>query len=281
LLHRLRVSIAWVAAQFWATLLIALACLAWTRLPDRHAWQVLFSLLLPVLIAAAALLLQTGTMRSLLATEPVRKPLVWAMLMLAAWAVVVWISWTILDWCDDQIPAWASYLNSRASAHWRAHLFTYAHLAHWLTLAEWVLRWIAVPGKVIAYALACAVSGWRVPVGRVLRVLWNWRWWPVVIVAALLGVALPMHLFNGLPQGSVHHQVWAVILKLLGASLLAVVSWILLLAWGAVLLARNAPRPKSSGDDALVAVPLGSAPLGSDSVHLPLPDSGDSGGGNA
>jgi len=37
----------------------------------------------------------------------------------------------------------------------------------------------------------------------------------VVIVAALLGVALPMHLFNGLPQGSVHPSGVGVISKLL------------------------------------------------------------------
>ncbi len=47
----------WVAAQFWGTLLLVLAGLAWTRLPDKHAWQVLLSLLVPLLLVIAALAL--------------------------------------------------------------------------------------------------------------------------------------------------------------------------------------------------------------------------------
>lgn len=248
LLHRLRASLSWVAAQFWAIALIALAGIGFTRLPDKYAWQVLLSLFVPLLIVVATLLLQAKTMRSLLPHEPQRNPLWQGALMLLAWAIVVWAAWAILDWCGDQIPLWAGYLNSRASAHSRARVFTYAHLMHWLTLAEWVFRWIVTPGKVIPWAIASVVSGWRLPFGRVLRLLWNWRWWPSVIAAALVGVALPVHFFAGLPHGTVRQQTWAVIFKLSGSYLLIIASWVLLLAWAAVLLARQAQPSEDALD---------------------------------
>jgi hypothetical protein len=40
----------WVAGQFGGTLLLILAALAWTRLPDKHGWQVALSLLIPLLL---------------------------------------------------------------------------------------------------------------------------------------------------------------------------------------------------------------------------------------
>ena len=281
LFRRLRSSLAWVAAQFWATLLIILAGVAWTRLPDKYAWQVGLTLLLPILLLAAALLLQAGTMRKLLNQEQKRAPLALGVLTLLVWVAVVWAAWAILDWCDNQIPTWAGYLNSRGSARWRATVFTYAHIQSWLTLAEWILRWIVVPAKVIPHAMASAQWGWRLPWRRVLRLLWNWRWWLAAVIAALVAVAWPSRFFTSEPQGTVAHQVWTVILKLAGAYLLAIVSWVLLLAWAAVLLGRTRPAAEHSANDSLVPAPVHSGPAGEDSVRLPLPEGGVDAGGKA
>jgi hypothetical protein len=281
LLRRLRSSVAWVAAQFWALLLIILAGIAWTRLPDRHAWQVGLTLLVPVLLLAVFLFLQAGTMRKLLSVEPGRVPLAIGALTLLAWVVVVWFAWWVLDWCDDQIPTWAGYLNSRASAHARATIFTYDHIQAWLTLLEWILRWIVIPAKVIPCAMATAQWGRRARWRRVIHVLLNWRWWLAVVVASLLCVALPGELFAGVPQGTVAHQVGAVILKLAGAYLLAVACWVLVVGWAAVLLVRAEPAATHPGEDSLVPAPVHSGPLGKDSVRLPLPESGSSTSGNA
>jgi hypothetical protein len=280
LLRRLRASLGWVAAQFWATVLIVLAGVGWTRVPERHAWLVGLTLLLPLLMLAATLVLEAGTMRSLLQRDERRVRFAVGALTLLVWIAVVGIAWFILDWCDDQIPQWASYLNSRASANARARFFTYAHITTWLSVLEWIFRWIVVPAKVIPHALASAQWGWRLPWRKLLRMMLNWRWWIGAVIAALVGVLLPSYFFNGEPHGSVTLQVWAVILKVAGAYLLAMVSWILLLAWAAVLLARDERKPKTPGDDALVAAPVGSGSLGENSVKLPLPESGDDVGGN-
>jgi hypothetical protein len=38
--NRLRVARGWVAGQFGGMLLLILATLGWTRLPDKHVWEV-------------------------------------------------------------------------------------------------------------------------------------------------------------------------------------------------------------------------------------------------
>jgi hypothetical protein len=280
LLRRLRASLGWVEAQFWATLLIVLAGVIWTRVPERHAWQVGLTLLLPLLMLAAVLVLEAGTMRAFLQRDERRVQFAVGALTLLVWIAVVRVAWFILDWCDDRIPLWASYLNSRASAHARARLFTYEHIQLWLTVLVWIFRWIVVPAKVIPHAMASAEWGWRLPWRKLLRMMLNWQWWIGAVIAALVGVLLPSYFFHGEPHGTVTHQVWAVILKVAGAYLLAIASWVLLLAWAAVLLAREERRPKPPGDDALVPAPVASGPLGEDSVKLLLPESDNDAGGN-
>jgi hypothetical protein len=241
LLGRLRQSRRWIAAQFALTALLILVGLAWTRLPDKHIWQVALSLLLPLAMAVSILELQAGTMRSLADDDGKRVKLVWGAVALLVWIALMWVCWAILDWCDDQIQQWASYLNSQASAHWRAKLLTYDHINLWLTIFEWVLRWIVVPAKVIPFAMASAQWGWRLTWRRVIRLLWNWRWWLAVVPAALLSVWLPGHFFTGDPSGTVSAQVWHVSLKLGASYFLAVSSWVLLLGWLAVLFGRQQP----------------------------------------
>jgi hypothetical protein len=280
LLRRPRTNSGWVAAQFWATLLIVLAAAAWTRVPEKHWWQVGLTLLLPLLILAAVLVLEAGTMRGFLQSDERSVRFAWGALTLFVWIAVVWLAWWVLDWCDDQIPQWASYLNSRAPAHVRARYFTYEHISHWLTILEWIFRWIVVPAKAIPLAMASTQWGGGLPWRKLLRTLLNWRWWIAAVIAALVGVLLPSYFFNGEPHGSVTHQVWAVSLKLAGAYLLAIVSWVLLLAWAAVLLTRDEHKPQATDDDGLFFAPTAAGPRKENSIKLPLPESGDDAGGN-
>jgi hypothetical protein len=289
LLRRLRASWGWAAAQFWATLLIVLVGVVWTRVPEKHVWQVGMTLLVPLLMLAATLVLEAGTMRSFFDRDDRRVRFAWGALTLLVWIAVVWIAWFVLDWCDDQIPQWASYLNSRASAHARARLFTYEHIQLWLAILVWIWRWIVVPAKVIPHALASAQWGGRLPWRKLLRVMLNWRWWTGAVIAALVGVLLPSYFFNGEPHGTVTHQVWAVSLKLAGAYLLAIASWVLLLAWAAVLLGRDSRECAATGNSKSGAVSEGREALSTAGqetggtvrpVKLALPESDNDAGGN-
>jgi len=260
LVRRLRLSLGWAGAQFGLTLLLILLGLAWTRLPDKHVWQVALTLIVPLLLAISVLELEAGTMRALADDDGRRVKLVWGACTLLVWVALFLACWAVLDWCDDQIPMWAGYLNSRASAGGRITVFTYEHIQRWLTLAEWLLRWIVIPGKITPYAMASSQWGWRIPWRKIIRLLLSWRWWPVVVLAALVGVALPEHFFAGIPHGTVSHQIWAVALKLAVSYVLAVGSGILLLGWAAVLLVRTAP----GSDGACLLLSEGGADSGGD-----------------
>ncbi len=125
LLRRLRLSVSWVAAQYVLTLVLILIGLAWTRLPDKHVWQVGLTLLIPLLMAISALELEAGTMRVLANDDGKRVKLVYGACALLVWVALFWACWAALDWCDDRIAQWAGYLNSRASAGARATVFTF------------------------------------------------------------------------------------------------------------------------------------------------------------
>lgn len=271
-LHRIRQARSWIAAQFWGTSLILLTGIAWTRLPDQYAWEVLFSLLLPLVLLTAILVLEGGTIRKLIGQEEGRVPRVVGILTLLFWIALVWIAWMVLNWCDDRVYLWAGYLNSKASAGSRATFLTFDHIQRWFTTLIWIFRWIVLPAKVVPYAVASAQWGWRLPWRKVIRVLLDWRWWLAVMIAALAGVSLTGHFFAAEPQGTVSHQVWAVMFKLAGAYLLAVTSWIFLLVWAVVLFGRDGRIADQDDDEVPLLAPIGSGPLNEDAVRLPLPE---------
>jgi hypothetical protein len=270
--QRLRFARLWLVLQFVLTLMVILATLGWTRLPDKSVWQVALTLLIPVLLLLCVLELEAATIRKLADDDGRRLSLLSGALSLLPWIALAAAAWAVLNWADDQIPAWAAYLNSKASAHARATTFTYDHIQRWLTDVEWILRWIALPAKLIPFAASYAKWGWKLPWRRIIRFLWNWRWWLGVILAAIAGVWLPGHLFDKLPSGTVSAQVWHVGLKLAAAYLLAVTSWIVLLAWWATLFAARKQPPT---EEVLVAVPVLAGPPEdhrSATAEIPPPD---------
>ena len=98
-----------------------------------------------------------------------------------------------------------------------------------------------MPAKVIPYAMASAQWGWRLPWRRVLRILWNWRWWPAVVAgSAGWRVAAGEVLYRD-SAGDGLRAGLARVLKLAAAYLLAVGSWVLLLGWVATLFGRKKP----------------------------------------
>lgn len=232
LFRRLRGSLVWVALQFALTLVLILIAWAWMHLPDKHLWQVALVLLTPLLLAISALELEAGTMRALADDDGRRVKLVWGAIALLVWVALFWACWAVLDWCDSRIPEWAGYLSTQASAGQPATAFMNEQIQHRLRVVEWVLRWIVVPGKIIAYSMASAQWGWRVPFRKIIRLLLNWRWWAAVVLASLVSVVLPGYLFPNFLQDSTARQVWEVA----GTYVLATGCWVSLLAWAAVLL---------------------------------------------
>jgi hypothetical protein len=271
----------WIIVQFAGILVFIVIGLAWTRVSDKSAWDVFLTLALPIVLFIALLLIETATIRRLMDDKTGRTRLVWATLFFAFWLALGLVAWLLLDWCEDRIPGWASYLNSRFSAQNRATVLTYDHLQRWLTLAEWVFRWIIVPGKLILCAVATSQWGWHMPFRKVLRVMFNWRWWLAVIICSLIAVALPSTFFAGIPNGTVSHQVWAVALKLAATYMLVIAALLTLLAWAAALFSSDNPASESGE---LVPVPAPVSPPDNNkrgAVRLPLPEGGSDGIGDA
>ena len=83
----------------------------------------------PILLAISVLELQAGTMRAFRRRRRQARQAGLGRRYSAGldrhWPAAFWV---FLDWCDDQIPLWAGYLNSKASAHARANVFTYEHI---------------------------------------------------------------------------------------------------------------------------------------------------------
>ncbi|MGB6691715.1 MAG: hypothetical protein WBE76_28075 [Terracidiphilus sp.] len=283
----------WIILQLLGVALLLLVALGWTRIPEKNAWQVMLSLVIPALLVAAFLLLQSGTMRSLLKSNSQEQDfavqyisIAWGAATLLLWIAVAIVAWDLLDRFDDRIDLWAGYLNSRFGADMRARIATEQHIAWFLNYAERAFRWVILPGLLIPLCSSAAWGLRRLPWKRVLRVWLSWRWWPMVLAAALIGVAWPSTFFAALPHGSVSAQVWTVVLKLIAAYLLSIAAWIALLAWAATLLrcgeSTHGDGDDDSGDLAGVGVRVRPPDGGkSASVRLPLPDSGDDSGGNA
>ena len=268
----------WVAVEFVGIALLIAVGLVWTRIPEKHAGHVLLTVLMPILIAAGFLLLQAGTIRFLLRRsmdesmpESTRVALMWGAATLLFWIVLGWLLWSQVDRFDDRIFAWAGYLNSRFGARARSHFATFEHLVVWLGWAAWLLRWVFVPSLLLPLACSARFGLRRIPWKRVVAVWLDWRWWPAVLLLALVGQAWPAAFFEGMPYGTVHAQVWRAIFKVFSAYILAVGCWVMSLVWAATLLAGL-----RSDDDGLEGVPEPAllSPQGGrrESVRLPSPD---------
>lgn len=285
---RLRRAWLWIVLEIVGVALLIGLGLAWTRIPEKNAWQVLLTLLVPVVVAAGFVVLQAGTFRGFLRPvaevdprERARVSLPGGAATLVIWIAIGWVLWAQLDKFDDHIWSWASYLNSRFGVGPRAGWASFEHLSRDLKWAGWVLRWVVVPGLLMPLGCSAAWGLRRLPRGRVLRLFIDWRWWPAVLACALVGEAWPQTWFSGEPHGSVHEQVTRVIWKLVAAYLLAMVCWVKLLGWTAMLL-DDGPRGDDGGGEPVAGRAIDSGPGEKrGAVTLPLPDADQGIGGNA
>ena len=250
-LSRVRRAWVWIVLELvGVALLIALGIL-WTRIPEKHWWQVLSTLVVPVLIAAAFVVLQAGTFRGFLRPAGQDRPrvgLAWGAATLVIWIAIGWLLWGLLDKFDDHVFNWAAYLMSKASESARVGWASYEHLIRDLNWVGWTLRWVIVPGLLMPLAATAAWEFRRLPWRRVLRLYITWHWWPAVLALALVGEAWPQTWFSAEPHGSVHSQVMRAIFKLVAAYLLAMVCWVRFVGWTAMLL-DPAPRGGNDGGE--------------------------------
>jgi hypothetical protein len=234
--RRLGQSWRWLLVQLLLTPVLLLLGVAWTRIPDKTFLEVAATFLLPLLLVVSFLELEAGTLRSFATDDGRRVKLVWGAVGVLLIVLGLWIGWRLTDTLDGHVSTWASYLNSQSPAH--TSIFTYARYERALNVMVWIVRWIVIPGLLLPIMLPLAQWGKSIPWRRVFRLFIDWKWWLGITVAALLGVLLPSCFFDSLPKGTVSAQEWHLGLKLGGAFLLKLVSWVLALGWLAVLFDR-------------------------------------------
>jgi hypothetical protein len=130
-----------------------------------------------------------------------------------------------------------------------------------------------LPAIFIPFSAASTQRALRLPWRRIPQVLYDWRWWIGVLLAVVIGGALPKLIQ---PNGSTAADALPEeipVLRTIIFHVLSFGSWVVLMGWVTVLLARAESSPKRSGDDVQHAAPANSG--------LPLPESGDDSGRKA
>jgi len=240
LCKRLCASRRWVLAEFCWILVFAFAALTVANILSHLSWGVWISMPLVLLLLVAGVVAQAGTMRSLLNDGEKRIRMVWGILSMLLWMATAFGVMLLV-----------------AASH--------------TPVLTWVVGWVVVPAFFIPVVATSANWGILLPWRKLLRLVYEWRWWLGLIAALAVGVALPCLINAAMQSGNTTPSLWIEDLRACGIGLLAMGSWVLLLGWLAVLLARLKPR----SNEALAGVPALAGPPNpdkEDSVKLPLPE---------
>lgn len=225
--------------QFFGNALIFLAFVWWLRLPDAHWWQLFFGLVLIVVAAGAALALQGGTLSYLADAHRDRGARIRASLKTALKHLPALLLWTLvfvalevlvgkLDQYDGRV---AGFLRSEFPA-WLRRIISQPALDDTYSGIVWLLRWVALPGLFLPFALSCACKGFRgfVAFGDWGRVVRSLAYWITLIVATLVGVLCVARIM-GWPldpkTATLAGEETSLVFRLLFAYLLGIFSWLL------------------------------------------------------
>ncbi len=236
------VSAAWHRKRLWLLHLVANAALAalaysWLWIPDEHAWQVGFSLVLALLLVLAALLLHGGTLVALEdahadpgagAAAGFRRALR-HLAPLLLWLVVTVLLIRLVLSFDEQAAGVAGYLHSKLPAALRARIAP-DRAWEWMSTLVSLLAWGLVPLVLLPFGMQFASRGFgRAALRNALRGLVAWRYWVAFIVLFGLGAGVPCQLVWWLPvKGSVGVEAASMSVRFGVAYLIAITAWLLL-----------------------------------------------------
>ena len=185
--------------QFLVNPILAGLFAAWLLIPEAKLWQLGSSVLLAVLIVAAAVLLHAGTLnyfsdQSREQPAAIRTAFERALRHFAAivvCAIVFYLVWTLAGGLAGYQETFPTYVRSTLPAFIREHIPAVV-LAGFFDVLVFLLQWVAVPGLFLPLILRAADQGFR-GFGRAGWKTWktttaSLHYWLVLAVAALLGV---------------------------------------------------------------------------------------------
>lgn len=215
---------------------------AWLYIPDSHAWQFLFAMLLALLILAGFLALHVTLVQRLY--PAVHRKLALACVILFGWLALGFLLHHLAAHLAINIETRAGYWNSQLSPHHRA-TFTYERLVRWQELALQGLQWILIPGLLLPFAVE-TVSRTQRPWQAALAALRRPELWLTVFLAYVGGSCLGDHLLTWHPTYSVHGEVVSVLLRSALVYCMAVALLVATLLVVALLLTRIHERRDAS-----------------------------------
>jgi hypothetical protein len=220
-----------VANPFLFALLVG-----WLLIPERRGWHLGASLVSVLFLATAALLLQAGALAYFADEEAapagLRAAYGRAFRNLASFAfcvAAVYFLWGISHRLDAHQSALPSYVRSMPSVM-RRHI-SRAELIDAHAALIFLVRWIILPGLLLPFAAAAALSGFRgfgqgrVAAWRAIRSGWYWL---TITIAAVAGVLVTSSLVEWRPLArgeSISAESASMTIRLLMAYLIGLTSW--------------------------------------------------------
>jgi len=200
-------SLRWIAKQIGLVLLVFALAVAWLRVPDASAVDVVGTILLGLVVLAvagggeAALLLR-------LAQRPVTRTRVLLGGLAFVLGIALFLGWSaLLTHAAENASRVEGYLNSRFP-HSLRNIFSYENLYTWTQWLFSLLLWL------IAGVLAALIAGLTVstyPARAIGRTLRSIAYWISFFVAVLAPVEFTGRLANWTPG----HGLWIEVLSLL------------------------------------------------------------------
>ncbi|MCL2661036.1 MAG: hypothetical protein FWD64_11050, partial [Acidobacteriaceae bacterium] len=194
-----------------STVLYVLLALAWLKIPDSHWWQLVFSVLYAVLLAAGILSVKVILLRWLRRSET-HVSMLHSIGLLILWAFVILIVADAFLHIENNAPLRAGYWNSRLGPQMRV-LFSVVRLYQWQIYLQNVLVWIVLPMVALPLSIETVVRGlrgWR----NGARVVFKWQNWLTILIASGMVYWITESLLQWQPGHTVKGEIVSVILRL-------------------------------------------------------------------
>ncbi|HEY6969539.1 MAG TPA: hypothetical protein VJA94_10065 [Candidatus Angelobacter sp.] len=246
--------------QFFGNVIIVLVFAAWLNFPDAHWWQLVFTLIVALLLVVSFAVLHGGTLNYL--SDSCEAPYgkltsAFGKALRNAGAFTVWaILLGLLLWLVGHLDAYQysfpGYLRSEFPA-WLRRLISENGIDNFYLGFVNFLYWVVVPGLLLPFGLFCAKEGFGGFImprewGRIVR---NWVYWIVLILAVLIGRYCAGKIMSWLldPRTATlgSERVWLGF-RMLFAYLLALFSWLWICAM--VGRAHSGPEPPAESQKA-------------------------------
>jgi hypothetical protein len=235
--------------------LLLAAATFWLRIPEAHAWQLLFTALTGLAILFAFAWLHCGTLAHGLTPGSKTLPGNFraSIRHLPVFVVFVAILILLMNWTinlSDQSWQISGYYFTRLP-HFLQSSIGESFFHRWVEFKFAATTWFLLPALFLPFLSAVSSLGFSLRGFRAaLRMYARWKYWLALAVATLIGVWLPDLLANWTPFHGLRKETVSMVLRLLTAYVLAVLVWLTTSALVGSLLRAALPVENSGGDTA-------------------------------